>query len=149
MVKVRPCWPLARGWRQVTNLGGNQLILACVYARRRCVAAVALPPSYCCRLCPCRHHPRCRRRHRHRHCRHGLTNAMVKKYACVGRWREDWRQQNKRRRLWLRLRLQYAQIAGTTMWVDAAQPMIERLGSDGLLPGVPFFDLREGERPSY
>jgi len=23
MVKVRPCWPLARGWRRVTNLGGN------------------------------------------------------------------------------------------------------------------------------
>ena len=23
MVKVCPCWPLARGWSRVTNLGGN------------------------------------------------------------------------------------------------------------------------------
>jgi hypothetical protein len=45
MVKVRPCWPLARGWRRVTNLGGNQLIVVCVYACCRRVAAVALPPS--------------------------------------------------------------------------------------------------------
>ena len=41
-------------------------------------------------------------------------------------------------------------IAGTTMWDNAARPTIEgRLGSVGLLPGVPFFDLRERERPSY
>ncbi len=32
MVKVCPCWPLARGWRQVTNLGGDQLIVVCVYS---------------------------------------------------------------------------------------------------------------------
>jgi hypothetical protein len=33
-------------------------------------------------------------------------------------------------------------IAGTMMWDDAARPTIEgRLGSDGLLPRVPFFEL--------
>ncbi len=33
-------------------------------------------------------------------------------------------------------------IAGTTMWDDATRPTIEgRLGSDGLLPRVPFFEL--------
>jgi hypothetical protein len=59
---------------------------------RHCVTTVASPPSCCCR---CR--PRCRR----------LVDAMVKKYARVGCWRKDGRQQNKRRRMWLRL--QYAQ----------------------------------------
>ena len=33
-------------------------------------------------------------------------------------------------------------IAGMTMWDDAARPRIEgHLGSDGLLPRVPFFEL--------
>jgi hypothetical protein len=71
----------------------------------RQVAAVASPPSRCRR--PCRRHSRCRRCHRRRRCRRRLMDAMIKKYARVGRWREDGRQQNKWRRLWLRL--QYAQ----------------------------------------
>ena len=45
MVKVRPCWQLARGWRRVTNLGGNQLIVVCVYACCHPIAAIALLPS--------------------------------------------------------------------------------------------------------
>ncbi len=73
--------------------------------RRRRVAAVASPPSRCRRRH--RRHPRCRRRHCRRRCRRRLMDAMVKKYARVGHWREDGRQRNKRRRLWLRL--QYAQ----------------------------------------
>ncbi len=135
MVKVRPCWPLARGWRRVTNLGGDQLIVVCVYARRRCVAAIAsppsrrrrrvaavvLPPSRCRRRVaavasppsrrrrrrPCCRHPRCHRCHRRRRCRRRLMDAMVKKYVHVGRWCDDGRLRNKRQRLWLRL--QYAQ----------------------------------------
>jgi hypothetical protein len=55
----------------------------------------------------CRCHPRCRHCHRRRRCRRHLINAMVKKYACVGRWCEDGRQRNKWWRLWLRL--QYTQ----------------------------------------
>ncbi len=39
MVKVCPCWPLARGWIQVTNLGGNQLIVFRVYS-------TSFPDSY-------------------------------------------------------------------------------------------------------
>ncbi len=97
--------------RRVTNLGRNQLDVVCVYARRRCVAAIALPPSHCRRcvaaiaLPPSRRRPyRC-----HPHCchRHRLINAMFKKYARVGCWREDGRQQNKQQWLWLRL--QYTQ----------------------------------------
>ncbi len=74
---------------------------------RRRVAAVASPPSCCRRRRRHRRQPRCRRCHCRRRCGRRLMNAMVKKYARVGRWREDGRQRNKRRRLWLRL--QYAQ----------------------------------------
>ena len=41
-------------------------------------------------------------------------------------------------------------IAGTTMRDNVVRPTKEgHLGSVGLLPGIPFFKLQEGERPSY
>ncbi len=73
----------------MTNLGGDQLIVVCVYARRRCVAAIASLPS---RLRRCIAATLvvvgatavaavgCR-----------LMDAMVKKHTHVGRWREDGR----------------------------------------------------------
>jgi hypothetical protein len=111
MVKVRPCWPLARGWRRVTNLGRNQLIVVCVYARRRCVAAITSPSS---------RRRRCRPRCRHPRCRGG-SEIYGGGCGCSCSMRR---------------------IAGTTMWDDAARPTIEGcLGSDRLLPRIPFFKL--------
>jgi hypothetical protein len=139
-VKVRLCWPLARGWRRVTNLGGNQLIVVWVYARHR----FALPPS------------RCRR------CLTAIAAAtlvVVVATAVAAVAAASWTS-------WLKSTPVLAagtrmggseinggfcdcgcscstcRIAGMTMWDDAARPTIEgHLGSVGLLPRVSFFKL--------
>ncbi len=118
----------------MTNLGGNQLIVVCVYARRRRVAAVAVLVA--------------------------ATFVVLVATAVAAVAAASWMP-------WLKstpvlaagARMGGSEINGggcgcgcgcstrristMTMWDDAARPTIEgRLGSVGLLPGVPFFELQ-------
>ena len=156
MVKVRPCWPLVRGWRQLTNLGGNLLIVVCVYAHccrvaavalsslhhRRLIVAVALPPLHRHRRRPHHRHPRCCCRHRRRRCRCRLMDVMVKNYPVLAAGARMGGSKINGGGCDCGCGCSTRRIAGTTMWDDAVRPTIEgRLGSVGLLPGVPFFEL--------
>ena len=136
MVKVLLCSLLAQGWRGVTNLGGNQLIVVCVYARRHRVAAVASPPL--------------------RHCRRvaaiailvAITLVVVVATAVAAVAAASWLAAGARmggseiNDGGCGCGCSMRRIACTTMWDNAARPTIEGcLGSNSLLPRVPFFEL--------
>ena len=137
MVKVCLCWLLARGCRRVINLGGNQLsVVVCVYARRCRVAAVVSPPS------------------RRRRCIAavailvaatfvGAISTAVAAFAAASWLAAGARMGGSEVNISsCGCGCSMRRTAGTTMWDDAARPTIEgRLGSNGLLPRVSFFEL--------